>query len=90
MSERLSRTGLYPIVGWLSPRELGEGGLNANVRARWTGEKRPPRKGEWYLSGAIIEAYRAPNDLTQSFHIAKLYHVKTTTSITTEVLGELP
>lgn len=43
-----------------------------NVRAKATGEKRPPLKGEWYLSGAIIEAYQAPNDLTTPFHIAKL------------------
>lgn len=42
------------------------------VRAMATGEKRPPRKGEWYLSGAIVEAYRASNDLTSEFHIAKL------------------
>jgi hypothetical protein len=37
-----------------------------------TGEKRIPRKGEWYLSGAIIEAYRAANDLSCEFYIARL------------------
>lgn len=35
-----------------------------------TGEFRPPRKGEYYLSGAIITAYKAVNDLTQSHWIA--------------------
>lgn len=26
----------------------------------WTGEKRPPKGGEWYLSGAIPEVYYDP------------------------------
>lgn len=33
-------------------------------------EFRPPRKGEFYLSGAIPCAYRAPNDLLTSYRIA--------------------
>ena len=33
-------------------------------------EYRCPKKGEWYLSGAIPMAYKAPNDLTQEFFIA--------------------
>lgn len=37
-----------------------------------TGEKRPPMKGEWYISGAIPEAYRAPNDLTHDHVIARI------------------
>lgn len=41
-----------------------------------TGERRAPKKGEWYLSGAIATAYRAPNDLTTVFQIAKLVRVK--------------
>lgn len=32
---------------------------------------RPPKKGEYYLSGAIVEAYRAPNDLGDSFLVVK-------------------
>jgi hypothetical protein len=44
--------------------------------AVYTGEKRPPRKGEWYLSGALVEAYRAPNDLTAAYHIAQLVRAK--------------
>lgn len=37
-----------------------------------TGERRAPRKGEWYVSGAIPEAYRAPNDLTIEHQIARI------------------
>jgi len=28
---------------------------------------RPPKKGEYYLSGAIVEAYRAPNDFSTPY-----------------------
>lgn len=34
-----------------------------------TGEKRPPREGEWYLSGAIPAAYCARADLDTVFII---------------------
>ena len=47
-----------------------------NVRARWTGEFYSPCRGEWYLSGAIIIAYRAPNDLDTPFHIAELVRIE--------------
>lgn len=40
-----------------------------------TGEFRPPTRGEWYLSGAIIHAYEAPNALTTPYWIAKLVKV---------------
>ncbi len=49
------------------------------VSAKWTGEKRAPKAGEWYLSGSIVEAYRAPNNLETPFHIAKLVLTKTET-----------
>lgn len=32
---------------------------------------RAPKKGEWYLSGAIVEAYQAPNDLTMEYQIVE-------------------
>ena len=35
------------------------------------GDFRPPRKGEYYLSGAVVVAYRAPNDLSTAFRIVK-------------------
>ena len=46
-------------------------------RFRATGEFRAPKKGEWYLSGAIVEAYRAPNDLGTAYHIAKPVEMQT-------------
>lgn len=36
---------------------------------RKSGEFRAPKKGEWYLSGAIPCAYQAPNDLLSAYHI---------------------
>ena len=36
----------------------------------------PPRKDEWYISGAIPEAYRATNDLSDEYDIAKLVLVE--------------
>lgn len=38
---------------------------------KMTGEFRKPLKGEYYISGAIPEAYQAFNDINDSFHIAK-------------------
>jgi hypothetical protein len=32
---------------------------------------RNPKKGEWYLSGAIVTAYRARNDMTSPYHIVE-------------------
>lgn len=43
-------------------------------RAHWDGkQKRAPKAGEYYISGAIPVAYRAKHDLTQEFYIAVLY-----------------
>jgi hypothetical protein len=52
------------------------------VHAVRTGEFRPPRAGEWYLSGAVVEAYRAPNDLSTDYHIARLVRTATETVTT--------
>ena len=30
---------------------------------------RPPLEGEWYLSGAVVAAYRAPKDLATPYWI---------------------
>lgn len=44
-----------------------------DATAKMTGEFRAPKKGEWFLSGAIPEAYRAPNDLPgQEYQILRL------------------
>lgn len=40
--------------------------------AKFTGEVRPVKKGEWFLSGAIIEAYFAHADLSTPAPIAVL------------------
>jgi hypothetical protein len=52
-----------------------------NVMAVRTGEYRNPLKGEWYLSGAIPSAYRAPNNFISAYYILKLVRVKTETRI---------
>lgn len=45
-------------------------------RVKWTGEIREPKAGEWYLSGAIIEGYRAKFDLHYRYPIGKLIRVR--------------
>ncbi len=55
-------------------------------RALNTCVKRSPRKGEWYLSGAIIQAYRAPNDLSTEFYIAEIVEVEIKTETTTTIV----
>jgi len=37
-----------------------------------TGEFRKPRKGEWFLSGAIVEAYHTDVALSTKYHIATI------------------
>lgn len=46
--------------------------VRENLRAVATTEFRPPKAGEWYLSGAIVCAWRAPNDLSTPYRIARL------------------
>lgn len=60
-------------------------GSNRYIAGIAIGEFRPPKRGEWYLSGGPPNVWRAPNDLTTPFHIAKLVKVKTTTKISVEV-----
>lgn len=57
-------------------RRLGKLPDRQDIRAIATGEHRPPKAGEWYLSGAVVEAYHAPNDLGTAYHIAKLVRVE--------------
>jgi hypothetical protein len=51
------------------------------ARAVRTSEFRAPKKGEWYLSGAKPLAYRAPNDLGDSFRIMALVAVEKRTVV---------
>jgi hypothetical protein len=68
----------YPVAQSDQSQAKREAGTDMVV-AHWTGEpRRLIRKGEWYLSGAIIEAYRAPSDLSMKFHPAKLLRGVTT------------
>ena len=67
----------YPIVDWPSPDELNGEKFSLNkFRAVKIGQYRPPMEGEWYLSGAIPEAYRALNDYSAPFHILEIVRVK--------------
>lgn len=61
---------------WGNPFQPGRPGLAA-VKIR---EKRAPKAGEWFLSGAIPEAYKAHNDLDTEFHILRLARIETTTT----------
>jgi len=59
-----------------------------------TGEFHPPRKGEWFVSGAVPEAYQAREDLSDGYHIARLQPLRVKASISfefdyTDCLSEL-
>lgn len=81
----------FPLADIPSERETGglpfsERYMSRNIRAVKTGVFRNPKRGEWYLSGAIPEAYKAPNDLSSPFHILKLVKVEVRTVVTEKVL----
>jgi len=62
----------YPLADCPTMEERPARVTQRNLRCEATGEFRAPKKGEWYLSGAIVEGYRAPADLNTPYHIAKL------------------
>ncbi len=68
-------TRTYPLSDRVPPEIKKSIPLSA-IRARWTGEKRCPKAGEWFLSGSIIEAYRSYADLSTEHYIAELVEVK--------------
>jgi hypothetical protein len=49
---------------------VGASKAQRNTRYKATGEFRLPLRGEYFLSGAIVVAYRAPNDLPSPYWIA--------------------
>lgn len=51
---------------------MGGKTIVGDIAAQWTGEKRPPKAGEFYLSGSIVEAYYSGGDMTYPYHIARL------------------
>ena len=61
-----------------------------HVKAKWTGEKRCPKKGEWYLSGCegFVRAYKAPSDLSSEYFIGKIVLVENKTTTTSTILTE--
>ena len=70
-TEVINKRTFYPLADYLYIPDRTK-----RMRAQWTGEFRQPKKGEWYLSGAIIEAYKAPNDLSTKFHIVRIVETK--------------
>lgn len=74
-------TKFYPVAGstFIADGKLLR--LDHNNHAKATGEFRPPRKGEWFLSGAIVAAYQARADLTTPYHIAVVVKTRTVTTI---------
>ena len=78
---------LYPLADWPTDKEaqwLGFAcshhtrGPTRRLMGRKTGEFRPPKRGEWFLSGAIPEGYRAFADMDGSYYLLKLVAVKVT------------
>lgn len=63
----------YPLADPVRP-------LNENTqkdwRAVWSGEYRMPKAGEWFLSGAVVEAYQTQADMSVTRHIATLVNIK--------------
>jgi len=59
------------------------------LRGVLTGEFRIPRKGEWYLSGAMPEAYRASTDKMESpYYILRLVRVESWMTTTERIVQE--
>ena len=87
MNEKISENGhkLYPLGDGLSSEERKFFGVTLNdvwakdISAVRTAFHRCPKKGEWYLSGAIPTAYKAPNDFSTEYRIAKLVKTETVT-----------
>lgn len=72
---------LYPLGDSHPKAKFGymrnAGYADPKIMATNSGEFRPVRKGEWYLSGAEARAYKAPNDLGYAYYIAKIVRIDT-------------
>lgn len=77
MDKILKSKDLYPRADPLDDNEISKLGSTGKgvfaINSRVFGK---PKRGEWYLSGAVPEAYKAPNDLTTPYHIARLVKVE--------------
>lgn len=84
-----ARTETYPIAhtDFRFIRRLRATGEQArpsetttSLHAIETSESRPPKQGEWFLSGASPAAYYAINDLAHIYPIARLVRVRRVTT----------
>lgn len=77
-------TKFYPLASWPNYKERKHFNITTvyspNIMAVPTGEFRPPRAGEWFLSGATVEAYRTDNNISTAYGIARLVKVKKVTT----------
>lgn len=72
--------GLDPVMlRYLDLRGISRG---LEIRGVSTGERRAPRKGEWFLSGAVPAVYLAANDLSMTYTICRLIVVQRKTCFT--------
>ena len=62
----------YPLADRINGKKY------SNIRAIWSKETRAPKKGEWFLSGSICEAYQAQCDFLNHmvYKIATLVEVR--------------
>jgi len=67
---------IYPLGDSLELNEIYELNkpLQENIEFKRysvasTGIFREPKKGEWFISGAIPKGYKAPNNLSQKYYI---------------------
>ena len=66
---------MKPAIGYKKLQIEGHT-VNRTHIARWNGEaKRCPKKGEYFISGAVPIAYRAVQDMTTEYYIAVLERV---------------
>jgi len=86
MATRVEKGVYYPLADEEHPtmaaaRRVGN---PKNLRAVWTGEFRPVKAGEWFLSGAIVEVYYSPAGTSASFHVAELVDIANTHWVVTK------
>jgi hypothetical protein len=72
--QELANLGMDETSGAISRNR--KAGRRVEIKAKPTKEKRPPGKGEWFLSGAIPEAYRSDGGMMSCYRIVKLVVVE--------------
>jgi hypothetical protein len=75
---------LYQLGDRHSEQKFGPmattGHSDSSIMAINSKQFRCPKKGEWYLSGALPKAYQSPNDLSTEYYIATIVRVKKETN----------